>query len=67
MESHWGSVEVSGAQLGLIGGSLGVSGSQWGSVRNVYRPIFVVLYKYLNCSADRTFDTGDAAVTDCKC
>ena len=30
--------------------------------------IFVVLYKYLNCSADKTvtIDAGHTASTDCK-
>ena len=28
--------------------------------------IFVVLYKYLNCAADKTIDTSHAASTDCK-
>ena len=26
--------------------------------------IFVVLYKYLNCAADETFDKGHNAITD---
>ena len=25
---------------------------------------FVVLYKYLNCAAGKTFDTGHTAITD---
>ena len=28
--------------------------------------IFVVLYKYLNCAADNTIDTGHTASTDCN-
>ena len=51
--SHWGSVGVIARSLGLNGGSselrgaqwrsariVGVSGTQWGSVRNVYTPLF---------------------------
>ena len=29
--------------------------------------IFVVLYKYLNCAADKTIDGGHTASTDCNC
>ena len=28
--------------------------------------IFVVLYKWLNCAADETIDTGHTASTDCN-
>ena len=28
--------------------------------------IFVVLYKYLNCAADKAIDAGHTAVTDCN-
>ena len=28
--------------------------------------IIVVLYKYLNCAADKTDDTGDTANTNCS-
>ena len=28
--------------------------------------IFVILYKYLNCAADETSDTGHTAITDCN-
>ena len=28
--------------------------------------IFVVLYIYLNCAADKTTDTGHTAITDCN-
>ena len=27
---------------------------------------FVVLYKYLNCAADKTFGAGYAAINDCS-
>ena len=29
--------------------------------------IFVVLYKYLNCAADKVIDAGHTAITDCNC
>ena len=28
--------------------------------------IFVVLYKYLNCAADKTFDAGHTAINGCS-
>ena len=29
--------------------------------------IFVVLYKYLNCAADKAIDAGHTAISDCNC
>ena len=29
--------------------------------------LFVVLYKYLNCAADKAIDAGHAGITDCNC
>ena len=29
--------------------------------------IFAVLYKYLNCAADKGIEAGHTAITDCKC
>ena len=31
------------------------------------RDIFVVLYKYLNCAADKGINTRYTAITDCNC
>ena len=28
--------------------------------------IFAVLYKYINCTADKTIDEGHTAITDCN-
>ena len=28
--------------------------------------IFVVSYKHFNCAADKTFDAGHTAITDCN-